>query len=62
MAQKQKTKFRVPEGQCDPNPPKQPPVPSPPGPWDKIGGPNPLKWLQIRKKKQVLIRQREPKN
>jgi hypothetical protein len=56
MAKKQKTKLRVPEDPCDPNPPKQPPVPSPPGPWDKIGGPDPLKWLQVEKKKSVLIR------
>jgi len=51
MPKKKKTKFRVPEGPCDPKPPKRPPFPTPTGPWDKLGGPDPLKWLKLGKKK-----------
>lgn len=42
--------FRRPEGPCDPKPPKRPPFPTPSGPWDKLGGPDPLKWLKLGKK------------
>lgn len=51
MARKQKIKFRVPKGPCDPTPPKRPPPPTPSGPWDKLGGPDPLKLLKLGKKK-----------
>jgi len=44
-----KTKFRVPKGPCDPEPPKQPPSPTPSKPWDTAGGPDPLKWLKLGK-------------
>jgi hypothetical protein len=46
-----KPKFKVPKGPCDPKPPKRPPAPSPTQPWDKLGGPDPLKWLKIDKKR-----------
>ena len=46
-----KPKFEVPKGPCDPKPPKRPPPPSPTPPWDKLGGPDPLKWLKLGKKK-----------
>lgn len=51
MTKPKKTTFKVPKGPCDPEPPKHPPPPTPTKPWDKLGGPNPLKWLKIGKKK-----------
>lgn len=50
MAKKKKW-IRRPEGPCEPKPPKTPPFPTPSGPWDKLGGPDPLKWLKLGKKK-----------
>lgn len=47
---KKKTKFKVPEGPCDPKPPKIPDFPTPTKPWDKLGGPDPLKWLKLGRK------------
>jgi hypothetical protein len=49
---KEKSKFRVPKGPCDPEPPKRPPFPTPTPPWDKLGGPDPLKKLKLGKKKK----------
>lgn len=46
-----KTKLKVPKGPCEPEPPKHPPRPTPTQPWDKLGGPDPLKWLKLGKKK-----------
>lgn len=46
---KKRTKFKVPKGPCDPEPPKRPPPPKPTPPWNKLG-PNPLKWLKLGKK------------
>lgn len=48
----QKKGFKVPKGPCDPEPPKHPPRPTPTQPWDKLGGPDPLKWLKLGKKKK----------
>ena len=50
MAKKKKTRFKVPEGSCDPKPPKIPDFPTPTKPWDKLGGPAPLKWLKLGRK------------
>jgi len=44
-------KLRIPKGPCDPEPPKRPPNPEPTQPWDKAGGPDPLKWLKLGKKR-----------
>ncbi|MGD2044742.1 MAG: hypothetical protein PVJ80_03850 [Gemmatimonadota bacterium] len=54
MARKssEKTKLKVPKGPCEPEPPKHPPPPTPTKPWDELGGPNPLKWLKLGKKKK----------
>ena len=43
--------IKVPKGPCEPEPPKHPPPPEPTRPWDERGGPDPLKWLRIGKKK-----------
>lgn len=51
MAEKKKTKFKVPKGPCEPEPPKRPPPPTPTPPWDSVG-PDPLKWLKLGKKKK----------
>jgi hypothetical protein len=45
-------KLEVPKGPCDPDPPKHPPRPEPTRPWDDLGGPDPLKWLKLGKKKK----------
>jgi len=42
--------VKVPKGPCEPEPPKRPPDPTPTKPWDRLGGPNPLKWLKLGKK------------
>jgi len=46
-----RTGLKIPKGPCEPEPPKQPPFPSPTKPWDRAGGPDPMKWLKIGKKK-----------
>jgi hypothetical protein len=46
-----KGKLKVPKGPCDPEPPKHPPAPKPTPPCDKLGGPDPLKWLKLGKKR-----------
>lgn len=51
MGKKKKSKFKVPKGPCEPEPPKRPPAPSPSKPFDRIG-PDPLKWLKLGKKKR----------
>lgn len=52
MSKKKKPgKIERPKGPCEPSPPKRPPSPSPSQPWDKLGGPDPLKWLKLGKKK-----------
>jgi hypothetical protein len=48
---KAKKHVRIPKGPCEPEPPRQPPFPRPTPPWDAPSGPNPLKWLDIGKKK-----------
>ena len=48
---KTRVPIRVPKGPCEPEPPKQPPFPTPTPPWDTLGGPNPLKGLKLGKKR-----------
>jgi hypothetical protein len=50
-SKKKVVKFKVPKGPCDPSPPKRPPDPTPTPPWDKLGGPDPTKWLKLGKKR-----------
>jgi len=51
MAKKAKrTKIRVPKGPCEPEAPRRPPEPTPTRPWDKVSGPDPLKWLRLGKR------------
>jgi hypothetical protein len=47
---KQIGKVKVPKGPCEPEPPKRPPDPTPTKPWDRLGGPNPLRWLKLGRK------------
>ena len=46
-------KFRVPDTGA-PRPPKSPKLPGQSQPWDKLG-PDPLKWLKLIIKKNILI-------
>jgi hypothetical protein len=46
-----KPKIRLPKGPCEPEPPRRPPSPKPTPPWDVAGGPDPLQWLKIGKKR-----------
>lgn len=48
---KSRKKIELPKGPCEPEPPKRPPNPEPTPPWDKLGGPDPLKWLKPGKKR-----------
>ena len=53
MSKKKKgSRIERPEGPCEPKPPKRPPFPTPSKPWDKLGGPDPLKWLKLGRKKK----------
>jgi len=52
MPKKQKSpKLKIPKGPCEPEKPRHPPKPTPTEPWDKLGGPDPLKWLKLGKKR-----------
>ncbi|MGE0159164.1 MAG: hypothetical protein AB7T31_07090 [Gemmatimonadales bacterium] len=46
-----KTKVRIPKGPCEPEPPRRPPFPKPTPPSDTRGGPDPLQWLKLGKKR-----------
>jgi hypothetical protein len=46
-----KAKIPLPKGPCEPEPPRRPPFPKPTPPSDTRGGPDPLKWLKIGKKR-----------